>query len=222
VRSGREPRRRQKPKVFHASIKRLAALAYAAMNTRNPYVTRSRREVYDNAWIRVIEHTIQKPRGGEGIYGVVHFKNRAVGVVPYAGGMVWLVGQHRFPLDLYSWEIPEGGAPEHEALEDCARRELAEETGLHAGSLEHLFSMHLSNSVSDEIAHVYLATELREGKVRWEDTEELAVRKVSVDELLRAVLAGAITDSMTVAAAFRLKLLQLEGRLSAAPMPAEP
>lgn len=183
------------------------------MTSRNPYVILSSERVYENRWITVTEHAIRKPRGGEGIYGVVHFKNRAVGVVPYADGKLWLVGQHRFPLDLYSWEIPEGGAPMDEDLEACARRELAEETGLLAGKLEKLFSMHLSNSVSDEVAHVYLATELSEGASHWEDTEELALRQVSVDELLEAVLAGDVTDGITVATAFRLKLMQLEGRL---------
>jgi ADP-ribose pyrophosphatase len=182
--------------------------------SRNPYVILSSRGVYENPWIRLTEHEIQKPRGGNGIYGVVHYKNRAVGVVPYADGMVWLVGQHRFPLEAYSWEIPEGGAPMHEELEACARRELAEETGLSAGKLEKLFTMHLSNSVSDEVAHVYLATELSQGESSWEDTEELAVCKVSLEELYRRVLAGEITDSMTVAATFRLKLMEREGTLA--------
>lgn len=184
------------------------------MSSRNPYVILSSRSVYENPWIRVTEHGIQKPRGGNGIYGVVHYKNRAVGVVPYADGLVWLVGQHRFPLDQYSWEIPEGGAPMHEDLEACARRELAEETGLSAGKLEPMFSMHLSNSVSDEAAYVYLATELSQGATSWEDTEELTLSKVPVEELYQRVLAGEITDSLTVAAAFRLKLMLLEGRLS--------
>jgi 8-oxo-dGTP pyrophosphatase MutT (NUDIX family) len=186
------------------------------MTTRNPFVTLSSRRVYDNPWIRVTEHAIQKPRGGQGIYGVVHYKNRAIGVVPYADGMVWLVGQFRYPLDRYCWEIPEGGAPEGESAEACARRELAEETGLVAGRLDKLFSMHLSNSVSDEIAHVYLATELTSGPTRWEDTEELTVRKVSLDEWIARVLSGEITDSMTVAAAFRLHAMQLLGQLPAA------
>lgn len=189
------------------------------MTGRNPYVVLASRNVYENPWIAVTEHAIRKPRGGEGIYGVVHFKNRAVGVIPYADGKLWLVGQHRFPLDLYSWEIPEGGAPMDEDLEACARRELAEETGLRAGKLEKLFSMHLSNSVSDEIAHIYLATDLQQGAADWEDTEQLQLRKLSVDELLQAVLAGEITDSITVAAAFRLKLLQLEGQLPCASAP---
>ena len=183
------------------------------MTSRNPFVVLSSRRVYENAWIAVTEHAIQKPRGGDGIYGVVHFKNRAVGVVPYADGSVWLVGQHRFPLDQYSWEIPEGGAPLTEDLEDCARRELAEETGLQAGRLEKLFSMHLSNSATDEIAHVFLATDLTQGVPDWEDTEELAIRKVSVRELFEAVLAGEITDGITVATAFRLQLMLLQGEL---------
>jgi 8-oxo-dGTP pyrophosphatase MutT (NUDIX family) len=185
------------------------------MSARNPFVILSSRKVYENPWIALTEHAIQKPRGGEGIYGVVHFKNRAVGIVPYADGEVWLVGQHRFPLDAYSWEIPAGGAPFEEELEVCARRELAEETGLVATDVQKLFSMHLSNSVTDELAHVFLATGLTQGPAQWEDTEELTVCKVSIDELLQRVLAGEITDSMTVAVAFRLKLLQQEGALLA-------
>jgi 8-oxo-dGTP pyrophosphatase MutT (NUDIX family) len=183
------------------------------MSSRNPFTILSSREVYENPWISLSEHAVQKPRGGEGIYGVVHFKNRAVGVVPYADGKVWLVGQHRFPLDAFSWEIPAGGAPFAEELEDCARRELAEETGLIASRLHELFSMHLSNSVTDEVAHVYLATGLTQGETQWEDTEELSVCTLSIDQLLQRVLAGEITDSMTVAAAFRLKLMQLDGSL---------
>jgi ADP-ribose pyrophosphatase len=183
------------------------------MSSRNPFTILSSRAVYENPWISLTEHAVRKPRGGEGIYGVVHFKNRAVGVVPYAEGKVWLVGQHRFPLDSYSWEIPAGGAPLDEEPEDCARRELAEETGLVARRLRKMFSMHLSNSVTDEVAHVYLATELSQGPTQWEDTEELTLCTLSIDQLLQRVLDGEITDSMTVAAAFRLKLLQLDGSL---------
>jgi 8-oxo-dGTP pyrophosphatase MutT (NUDIX family) len=169
--------------------------------------------VYDNPWISVTEHRIVKPRGGEGIYGVVHFKNRAVGVVPYERGQVWIVGQYRFPLDLYSWEIPEGGALFDEDLEICARRELEEETGLRAGRLEKLFSMHLSNSVSDEIAHLYLATELSSGVSAPGDTEELRLRRVPLDELYALIKSGVVTDAITVAAVFRMLLLRHEGAI---------
>jgi 8-oxo-dGTP pyrophosphatase MutT (NUDIX family) len=183
------------------------------LNERNPFRTLSSREVYDNPWIRVVEHQVQKPQGGAGIYGVVHFKNRAVGVVPYQDGEIWLVGQYRFPLGCYSWEIPEGGAPLDEAIEVCAARELREETGLSAGRLSKLFSMHLSNSVSDEVAHVFLATELELGKSSPEDTEVLSVKRLPLAEVLSLIEAGTITDSITVAATFRLALLEREGRL---------
>jgi ADP-ribose pyrophosphatase len=179
----------------------------------NPFRSLSSREVYDNPWIRVVEHQVVKPRGGEGIYGVVHFKNRAVGVVPYDNGKIWLVGQYRFALGLYSWEIPEGGAPYDEPLEACAQRELREETGLRAGRLSKLFSMHLSNSVSDEEAHLFLATELEHGVAEPEDTEELSVKALPLAEIMTLIEAGAITDSLTLAAIFRVALLEREGRL---------
>src|SRR5215472_943715 len=118
----------------------------------NPWITLDRRLVYENSWIAVREDRVLRPDGQPGIYGVVHFKNRAVGVLPVDDeGRVWLVGQHRYPLDIYSWEIPEGGCPESETLEETAHRELREETGLIAGRLELVATAHLSNSVSDEV-----------------------------------------------------------------------
>lgn len=183
------------------------------MSERNPFRTLSSREVYDNPWIRVIDHQVVKPRGGEGVYGVVHFKNRAVGVVPYDNGKIWLVGQYRFPLERYSWEIPEGGAPPGEPLETCALRELQEETGLRAGRLSKLFTMHISNSVTDEVGHVFLATELEPGPSAPEDTEELSVKALPLDEVLALIEQGVITDSITVASIFRVALLKREGRL---------
>jgi 8-oxo-dGTP pyrophosphatase MutT (NUDIX family) len=183
------------------------------LTEENPFRTLSSRTVYDNPWIRVVEHQVVKPRGGEGIYGVVHFKNRAVGVVPYDRGKIWLVGQYRFPLGFYSWEIPEGGAPPGESLEACAERELREETGLSAGRLSKLFSMHLSNSVSDEEAHVFLATELSQGAAAPEDTEELSVKALPLAEVMALIEQGVISDSITVAAMFRIALLEREGRL---------
>lgn len=183
------------------------------MSEKNPFRTLSSREVYDNPWIRVIDHQVVKPRGGEGVYGVVHFKNRAVGVVPYDNGKIWLVGQYRFPLERYSWEIPEGGAPLGEPLETCALRELQEETGLRAGRLSKLFTMHISNSVTDEVAHVFLATELEPGPPAPEDTEELSVKALPLDEVMKLIEQAVITDSITVASIFRVALLQREGRL---------
>src|SRR4051812_44410028 len=130
----------------------------------NPWTTLERRTVYENPWISVREDRVIRPDGSPGIYGVVHFRNRAVGVLPVEDdGSVWLVGQHRYPLEGYSWEIPEGGTTEGETPEACARRELREETGLSAGQLELISDAHLSNSVSDELAHVYRATGLIRG-----------------------------------------------------------
>jgi len=183
------------------------------LNEKNPFRTLSSREVYDNPWIRVVEHQVVKPRGGEGIYGVVHFKNRSVGVVPYDNGKIWLVGQYRFALGLYSWEIPEGGAPQGESLEACAERELREETGIRAGRLSKLFSMHVSNSASDEEAHLFLATELEHGPSAPEDTEELSVKALPLAEIMTLIEAGVITDGMTIAAIFKVALLEREGRL---------
>lgn len=180
---------------------------------KNPFSVQSSARVYENSWIVVTEHQVKTPRGGDGIYGVVHFKNRAVGVVPYEAGDVWLVGQHRFPLDRYSWEIPEGGAPESEDLEECARRELAEETGLRAGRIQRLFTMHTSNSITDEVAYIYLATELEAGHPEPEATEELAVCRMSLDDAYEKVQIGLITDGISVATIFRLVLMRHEGKL---------
>ena len=130
----------------------------------NPWKTLSSRVVYENPWIGVREDEVIRPDGLPGIYGVVHFKNRAVGVLPVdRDGAIWLVGQYRYPLDAYSWEIPEGGCPASESPEETARRELREETGLVAGRLELVATSHLSNSVSDELGYVFRATELSEG-----------------------------------------------------------
>lgn len=171
----------------------------------NPWQTLSSREVYDNPWIRVTDHRVINPAGGEGVYGTVHFKNRAIGIIPVdAAGYTWLVGQHRYPLDAWSWEIPEGGGPRDEDPAATARRELREETGLTAGKLTEIMRLHLSNSVSDEEALIFLAEELSEGAMAPEDTERLEVRKLPLRDALRMVMDGAITDSMSVAGLLKL------------------
>jgi 8-oxo-dGTP pyrophosphatase MutT (NUDIX family) len=181
-------------------------------NDANPWRTLSSRAVYENPWIGVREDTVIRPDGSPGIYGVVHFKNRAVGVLPVdRDGAIWLVGQHRYPLDAYSWEIPEGGSPETESPEETARRELREETGLVAGRLELVATSHLSNSVCDEVGYVFRATELSEGADDQEGTERIVVRRVKWEEALRMVKAGEITDSLSVIAILREAVRRLEG-----------
>lgn len=173
------------------------------MNDRygNPWRTLSRRRIYDNAWIRVREDQVIRPDGAPGIYGVVEFKNRAVGVLPIdERGNTWLVGQYRYTLDRYSWEIPEGGCPEGEAPEEAARRELLEEAGLEARSLQLLGTAHLSNSVTDEVAFYYLATDLIARACAPEGTERLELLYLPFDEALEMALKGKITDALSLLA----------------------
>jgi 8-oxo-dGTP pyrophosphatase MutT (NUDIX family) len=169
--------------------------------SKNPWKTLSSRLVYENPWIDVREDQVLRPDGQPGIYGVVHFKNRAVGVLPVdEKGSVWLVGQYRYPQQAYSWEIPEGGCPENETPEETARRELEEETGLSAENLELIAKVHLSNSVSDEVGYIFRGTELTHGVSTPEGTEELHVRHVSWDDAWETLQRGEITDSMSVIA----------------------
>lgn len=164
----------------------------------NPWTTLDHRLVYENPWISVREDRVIRPDGQPGIYGVVHFRNKAVGVLPVEDdGSVWLVGQHRYPVNAYSWEIPEGGGPDGEDPEQTARRELREETGLLATRLEPIAISHLSNSVSDEVAYLFRATGLTPGPDDPEGTERLEVRKMDWLTAWSMVVDGLITDSMT-------------------------
>ncbi len=174
----------------------------------NPWTTLSTRSVYRNAWIHVREDRVLNPRGGDGIYGVVEFQTRAVGVVPIdEHGYTWLVGQYRYPHDRYEWEIPEGGCHLDETPEDCARRELREETGLVADELTLLLGdLQLSNSVSDESAYLFVARGLRQGPAQPEDTEQLRVWRLPLADAIAMALDGAIRDAMSVLALLRLAL----------------
>ena len=179
---------------------------------------RIRRSVtrFANPWIEVREIDCLAPTGVEAVYGLVHFRNLAVGVLPIdAEGMTWLVGQHRFPTGAYSWEIPEGGGdPERPPLE-AAKAELAEEVGLQADHwMEIMGEAHLSNSVSDERGFGFLATGLSPvSHAEQDDVEALTVRRIEVAELLRLVRDGAITDAFAQLIVLRARLLALEGRI---------
>lgn len=166
----------------------------------NPWLTAASELVYENPWISVREDRVVRPDGEPGVYGVVHYKNVAVGVLPVEDGYTYLVGQYRYPLERYSWEIPEGGCPEGEEPLQAAQRELKEETGLEAGSWRKLGEAHLSNSVADEHAVWFLATDLVRGEQSPGGGEVLEVRRVPLDEALRMALDGRITDALSLLA----------------------
>jgi 8-oxo-dGTP pyrophosphatase MutT (NUDIX family) len=181
------------------------------MEEQNPWKTLESNLKYDNNWISVTEHQVINPSGGKGIYGEVHFKNLAIGILPLDEDYnTWLVGQYRFPLKAYSWEIPEGGGPLGEDPLESARRELLEETGMSASNWKEIQRMHLSNSVSDELSIIYVATGLIQGIAMPEETEELVVKKVPFDEAFEMVMKNEITDSMSVAAILKAKLMIME------------
>lgn len=180
----------------------------------NPWTVKGEKEIYDNRWIRVTEFDVLNPAGGKGIYGTVHFKNIAVGVVVLDDDMyTWLVGQYRFATNQYSWEIPEGGSPVDQDPMEGAKRELMEEAGLSASEWTQLFTMQMSNSVSDEIAVIYLARGISQHTSSPEDTEQLTVKRVPFEEAYGMVERGEITDSMSVAAILKVKLLIVGGEL---------
>lgn len=167
---------------------------------KNPWTTLSVREIYENRWIKVDEHQVINPSGGNGIYGTVHFKNKAIGIIPVdEQGNTWLVGQWRFTLNEWSWEIPEGGGdPDVDPLES-AKRELREETGLTAVNWKMIQRTHLSNSVSDEEGFIFLAEGLTQGNTELEDTEAgMKVWKLPLREALQLAIDGKITDSLSV------------------------
>jgi 8-oxo-dGTP pyrophosphatase MutT (NUDIX family) len=167
----------------------------------NPWRRVSRRVAYDNPWIQVLHDDVVRPDGQPGIYGVVHFKNRAIGVVPIdAGDRVLLVGQYRYTFDHYSWEIPEGGGRFDEEPEEAARRELVEETGYCGGEWRELCRAELSNSVTDEVTILFVATGLEEGPAAPEGTEQLELRWVPFDEAMAMIGRGEIADAMTILA----------------------
>ena len=182
---------------------------------QNPWKILSSREAYDNSWIKVTEYGVINPSGGKGIYGKVHFKNLAIGVIVLDMHLnTYLVGQYRFPADKYSWEIPEGGCPLTMPPLEGAKKELLEETGLKANSWELILEMDLSNSVTDEHALVYLAYDLEQHKPSPEETEEIEVRKLPFEEAYLMVEDGAITDSISVAAIMKVKLMLTDGSIS--------
>ena len=170
------------------------------MQELKKWQTRSSHDVYDNPWIHVREDKVINPRGGEGIYGVVSFKNFAIGIVPIdQEGYTYLVGQMRYTLNEYHWEIPEGGGPLHIDPLISAQRELKEETGFEADNWQYVCKIHTSNSVTDEVGHIFLATNLRPGESEPDETEDLQVLRLPLADAIQMVMDGRITDSLSMA-----------------------
>lgn len=180
-------------------------------NLESKWKTLSIKEVYENPWIKLDEHQVINPAGSNGIYGKVHFKNKAIGVIPLDNNNnTWIVGQHRYTLNQWSWEIPEGGGPIEGDTLESAKRELKEETGLTATRWTEIATAYLSNSVSDEIGYIFLAEDLTEGDANLEDTEaDLIVKKLPFKEVVKMVETGEITDSLSMIGI--LKLARIKG-----------
>ena len=171
------------------------------------------RTVFDNPWIRVLEDRVINPGGGQNDYGHVHFKNVAVAIVPIdAAGQTWLVGQDRYTLGEYSWEVPMGGSPLDNDREASAHRELREETGLSAARMTEIMKVHTSNSITDEVGYIYLAEDLTAGAQELEQTENITTRRLAFDDALAMVTNGEITDAMSCIALMRIGQLLAERR----------
>lgn len=169
--------------------------------------TKTSTTVYENPWIKISHDEVITPKNTDGIYGVVHFKNTAIGVVPLdEAGNTWLVKQSRYTLNQYTWEVPEGGCPQGESPLAAAQRELEEEVGLVAKDWQQLMTMHLSNSVTDEFCVVFVARGLSAGQQQLEATEDIEVKKLPLTEAIAMVKSGEITDGISVAALLRIAL----------------
>lgn len=176
---------------------------------KNTWKKLSTQVVYENPWIEVEHHEVLNPSGGNGIYGQVNFKNIAIGIIPIDNELnTWLVGQFRFPIEEYSWEIPEGGCPLGEDILEAAKRELKEETGFSAEKYTMIAKIHTSNSVCREVGYIFLAENLTQGDSEPEETEDLQIKKVSLKEAFDLVMNNQITDSLSVAGILKVAILK--------------
>lgn len=181
---------------------------------KNPWTLQHQQTVYETPWIRVDHHDVLNAAGNPGVYGTVHFKNYAIGILALDEEMnTWLVGQYRFPLQTYTWEIPEGGGPVGKDPLESAQRELLEEVGVIAKNWKLIQQLQLSNSATDEVAFLYLATGLSFQQAQPDEGEVLQLKKIPFEELYHLVKRGEITDSLSVAAVLKVKLMQQEGEL---------
>jgi len=180
----------------------------------NPWTIVDYSSVYNNSWIELTEYNVINPNNGIGIYGRVHFKNIAIAILVLDKKYnTWLVGQYRFPLNKYSWEIIEGGGDLNTNPIESAKRELKEETGIVAKNWTTILEMDLSNSVTDERSISFVAKDLSFEDAEPEETEQLQIKKIPFSELYKMVMNGDIRDSLTVATVLKTKILIDNGKL---------
>lgn len=181
---------------------------------KNPWKTVKSEVTYDNPWIKITEHQTINAAGGDGIYGVVHFKNIAIGIIPLDEDYnTWLIGQYRYPLQQYSWEICEGGGSHQDDVLDSAKRELLEELGIKANDWTNIMDVHLSNSVTDETGVIYVAKGLSYHTPEPEEGEILQIKKIPFNDVYQMVMNGHLTDSLTVAGILKTKILIDKGTI---------
>ncbi|MGB3524345.1 MAG: NUDIX hydrolase [Flavobacteriales bacterium] len=186
------------------------------MKKRGPWTTLSEKLAYETPWISVAHHEVIDPGGKHGVYGVIHFKSLAVGVIPLDEEMnTWIVGQYRYPMEAYSWEMPEGGGDRNAPAVESAKRELREEVGIEAEHWTEILQMDLSNSASDEKAVIFVARGLTFHAPEPDHDEELEQRKLPFMELYEMVQRGEVRDSLTVAAVLKVRLMMFDGKLGA-------
>lgn len=173
----------------------------------NPWIVKSKELIYESAWIKLHKHDVINPAGNPALYSYVEFKHLAIGIVPLdENNYTWLVGQFRYPTNCYSWEIIEGGGKMGVDPIESAKRELKEEAGIVAKNYRELLRLHLSNSATDELAIIYIATDLSFENAEPEESELLQLKKVHISEAYEMCLRGEITDAMSVAAIYRIML----------------
>ena len=185
------------------------------MSALNPWRTLASSLKYGNRWFSVREDDVIRPDGQRGTYSVVSAERIATGIVPlWPDDSVTLVGQFRYAVNEYSWEIPEGGGPFDVDPLETAKRELQEEAGLAAGTWQFLGRVHTSNCFVNEVCHVYLATDLSEVGARPDPEEVLQAQRVPFDRAIEMTRDGSITDAITIAGLFwaRLKRSRAAGR----------
>jgi len=173
--------------------------------TDNPWKPQSSKKIFENPWFSLHEEKVINPGGGLSHYGKINFKNLAIGIIPLdENNNTWLVGQYRHVPDYYSWEIPMGGGPLDIDPLESAKRELKEETGLIANDWQELMKLHTSNSVTDERGLVYVAKDLTQGETAFEETEDIVIQKLPLEEAIERSLSGEITDAISVAGLLKL------------------